>query len=68
MGQNDSYVAEGNVITIAKMYVTAHSAPAALDRALTRLDRLANSTGRIASIETYTIKKVGDDRYEIDFA
>lgn len=68
MGQNDSYVGEDNMITIATIYVTADSAPRALELALNKLDRVAENSGRIASIETYTMKLVGDSRYEISFA
>lgn len=68
MGNMDSFVGEDNMITVATIYVSADSAPQALDRALNRLERIAANTGRVASIETYTTRKVADGRYQIDFA
>jgi hypothetical protein len=68
MTTSDSFVGEDNMITIATIYVSADSAPQALDRALNRLDRIAENSGRIASIETYTMRKLADGRYQIDFA
>lgn len=68
MGNTDSYVGEDNLITVATIYVSADSAPRALELALNKLDRVATNSGRLASIETYTMKLVGEGRYEISFA
>jgi hypothetical protein len=68
MGNTDSFVGEDNMITIATIYVSADSAAQALDRACNKLDRIAENSGRIASIETYTTHKEADGRYRIDFA
>lgn len=68
MGNIDSFVGEDNIITVATIYVNADSAPQALDRALYRLERIAERTGRVFSIETYTTRKLADNSYQIDFA
>lgn len=68
MGTEDTFVCEDNMITLATMYISAGSAPQALDRALNKLALIAMKTGRVASIETYTIRSAADGRYQIDFA
>lgn len=55
------------MITVASIFTTADTWQAALYKALDRLDKIAEKSGQVASIETYSIEKVGEDRYRIDF-
>jgi hypothetical protein len=68
MTANDSYVAEDGMISSAVLHVYAGNAAQALDKALTHLDRIAASTGRIVSIETYTAHRDYGDRYTVSFS
>lgn len=68
MTSNDTYVAEDNIISSATIYAHGANPAQALDRALNTLDRIADHTGRIASIETYTISVEYGDRYKVVFA
>lgn len=67
MGQNDIYVGEDNLVTSATIFITAEGPAQALDRALNKIDRISGRSGRIFCIETYTIKRVGEERYQISF-
>jgi hypothetical protein len=68
MTANDTYVAEDGLISSAVLHVYAHNAADALDKALTHLDRIAASTGRVACIETYTAHHDYADRYTVSFS
>lgn len=56
------------MITDLTVLITAANPAQALDRALNKIDRMAQISGQVVSIETYTVKRVDENRYQITFS
>jgi hypothetical protein len=68
MTANDTWVAEDGLISSAVLHVYAGNAAQALDKALTHIDRIGERTGRVVSIETYSVHHDAGDQYTVSFS